>query len=441
MATTVAFAQEGAAKYVVLITVDGMRPEMVTDPAMPCPTIKQLAMDGLCVERMYPVGPAATYPNHTALVTGAKPINNGIYYNSPFMGEHPYNWFADAITCETIWGAAKRAGLTTCSLLWPVSTGSKDIDINIPEFWSLERGVDNLQFLKDHSSPVGILDSLEHYATGELHPSTFNAGTRNREGRTGYMATYIFEEYRPHLTTIHFISTDIFQHSTGLESNETKMSLAAVDYGICQVIEGLTRAGMIDECAIIVCGDHGFVDIDRLIAPNVWLKEAGLLRDKEDWDAYFHGAGNTMFLYLKDEGDAQTLEKVRAKLASLPESLRELFRVVEPDELAQIGCDPKVAIAVEPIKGVGVATAFEGDDLQYKKKGTHGYLLPHDPTTLVASGAGVAKSTSLKEMNIIDVAPFVMSLLGVDFNAPDGILRPELLAKERLGIQCFTERQ
>ncbi len=422
-------AQEPVAKYVVLITIDGMRPEMVSDPTMPSPTIKQIAADGIFVPRMTSVAPSSTYPNHTSLVTGARPARHGIYYNSPFMGNAPTYWYADSIRTQTIWGAAKEHGLTTASLFWPVSTHSPAIDVNVPEYWTNEHGVDNLQFLRPHSSPAGIIDSLQKYATGYLTSRSFNARTRNREGRTAYMATYIFEQYRPHLTTIHFISTDSYQHATGTKSNETKMAVAAVDYGVNQVIEGLARAGMLDSTAVIVCGDHGFVNTTKVISPNVWLAQAGLMSpdDPADWRAKFHGAGVTMFLYLNNPSDGEAVALVRRKLASLPEATRALFRIVERDELEALGCDPRVELAVEPVVGVSVATNASGADVTERFGGKHGYLLPHDPTTLVASGPGVPQGVTVSPISVTDVAPFVMHLLGIDFEAPDGKLNPEMV--------------
>ena len=419
-------------KYVVLITIDGMRAAMVEDPSMPSPTLKRMAKDGIFVRRMNCVAPSSTYPSHTALVTGARPVHHGIYYNSRFTGNRPAvsNWYADSIRCRTIWQAARENGLTTCSLFWPVSTGCRHIDYNVPEYWSLDRNVDQLQFIRNYCTPEGIFDEIQANATGLLTSESFNPRTRNREGRTGYMAAYLFSRYRPNLTTIHFISTDAYQHATGTNSDETRMAVAAVDYGINQVLEGLRRYGLMDSTAVIVCGDHGFTDVEKLISPNVWLTEAGLLTDDpENWKAKFHGAGATMFLYLKDENDTKTLEAVRKKLASLPEATRRLFRIAEKEELAELGCDPKAALAVEPRYGVAVATNTTGPDITVKEAGKHGYLSPYDPTTLIAFGKGIPAGKVIDNIDITDVAPLVMELLGVDFGAPDGRLRPEMLKR------------
>lgn len=110
-----------------------------------------------------------------------------------------------------------------------------------------------------------------------------------------------------------------------------------------------------------------------------------------EWKACFHGAGAMMFLYLKDKNDQTTLNKIRKKLTSLPDTTQALFRIVEKEELGKVGCDPEVAFALEPVKGVAVATARTGADVIEKFGGKHGYLSGIDPTTLVAFGCGIEK--------------------------------------------------
>lgn len=423
--------KNGKAKYVVLITIDGLRLEMITDKEMPSPVLKELAASGTLVERVVSVAPAMTYPNHTALVTGARPIHHGIFYNSPFEGNKKTgiaNWYADSIKCPTIWRKAKENGLITCSLFWPVSAFGKDIDYNVPEYWSIDKNVTLWELLRKSSTPQGILEELERETIGRFSDKTYRAGHRNGDVRTAFMAVHLLDKYRPNLTTIHLWSTDHSQHQTGTESMETKKSLAAVDYAIGEIVEGLEYAGMLDSTLLVVTGDHGFTDVNRSIAPNVWLMKEGLLTsDTENWKAKFYGAGSTAFLYLKNKNDQKTLERVRSMLKALPDEKRSLFRVVEQDELAKLGCSPDVVLALEPIVGVGVTSAITGEDIIIKKAGKHGYLLPRETTSTIFWGAGVANGKIIKEINITDIAPVIMKVLGIDFIAPDGILHPEIL--------------
>lgn len=406
-------------KHVILITIDGMRAEMVTDSTMPSPNLKRMKRDGMFVERIKGITPTATYPSHTTIITGVKPAQHRIYYNSPFTDnrqEAVSYWYADSIKATTIWESASRNGLTVASLFWPVSVGAKAIRYNIPEYWSVKPVANQLEYIKPYCTPAGLLDELEREATGKLNHENFGAGSMNRDARTAAMANYLMNTYKPNLMTVHLITTDYAQHATGLKSDRVSAAVGGADHAVGLILENLERNKLLDSTTVIVCGDHGFVDYSQSIAPNIWLVQEGLLSEKPggEWKACFHGAGAMMFLYLKDENDRATLKKIRKKLNSLPASTRALFRIVEKDELTAVGCDPKVALALEPIKGVAVATARTGADVIQKSGGKHGYLSGIDPTTLVAFGCGIEKK-EIKVMNQTDIAPFVMNLLGINF--------------------------
>lgn len=419
-------------KYVILITIDGMHAGMVTDPEMPSPYLKMMKREGLFVDKVKGVPPTATYPSHTSIVTGALPVHHRIFYNSPFVFNKDSvvsYWYADSIKAPTIWQAAKESGLTTASLFWPVSTKSRWIDYNIPEYWSVKRVANQLDFIKPVCTPSGILDELEQNAVGRLDHLTFGAGSINRDARTAYMANYIMNKYHPNLMTIHLITTDYAQHATGMQSERTRMAVASVDHAIGLIVENLKLAHRMDSTTVIVCGDHGFSDISQAIAPNVWLTRAGLLSEKPggDWKACFHGNGSVMFLYLRDSNDKETLQKVERIIQNLPVETRRLFRVVSQEELTAMGGDPKVALALEPIAGISVSTNRTGADVLVKKGGSHGYFSGIDPTCFMVYGCNVPdKGKELQTMKQIDIAPYVMHLLGVDYKFVDGKLPQKL---------------
>ncbi len=419
-------------KYVILITIDGMHAGMVTDPEMPSPYLKMMKREGLFVDKVKGVPPTATYPSHTSIVTGALPVHHRIFYNSPFVFNKDSvvsYWYADSIKAPTIWQAAKESGLTTASLFWPVSTKSRWIDYNIPEYWSVKRVANQLDFIKPVCTPSGILDELEQNAVGRLDHLTFGAGSINRDARTAYMANYIMNKYHPNLMTIHLITTDYAQHATGMQSERTRMAVASVDHAIGLIVENLKQTHRMDNTTVIVCGDHGFSDISQAIAPNVWLTRAGLLSEKPggDWKACFHGNGSVMFLYLRDSNDKKTLQKVERIIQNLPVETRRLFRVVSQEELTAMGGDPKVALALEPIAGISVSTNRTGADVLVKKGGSHGYFSGIDPTCFMVYGCNVPdKGKELQTMRQIDIAPYVMHLLGVDYKFVDGKLPQEL---------------
>ena len=70
---------EPRADHVVLISVDGFRPDFYIDESWPAPMIQQMAREGARAERVRGVFPTVTYPSHTTIVTGLDPYQHGVH--------------------------------------------------------------------------------------------------------------------------------------------------------------------------------------------------------------------------------------------------------------------------------------------------------------------------------------------------------------------------
>ncbi len=414
---TRAVAQE-APRYVILITIDGLRAEMIDDPQMPSPFLKMMSREGLRIGRVIGVPPAATYPSHTTLVTGEVPARHRVFYNRPFLWNKDTArisyWYADSIAVPTIWQRAHEAGMKTASLFWPTSTGSPYIDYNVPEFWSLDYSCDQMAYIKPFCTPVGILDELEQNACGKLDTITYQAGSLQRDGRTAAMANYLMNHYQPRLMTIHLITTDYSQHDYGTKSQQLLQDMGSADHAVGTIIENLRLTHRLDSTVVIVCGDHGFCDYSQTLSPNVWLTRAGLLSMQPggEWKACFYGGGNTSFLYMRKSNDKKTLRRIRKMLDELPASERSLFRIVEKEELMEKGADPAVVLALEPIVGVAITNNRTGEVVQQQKGGTHGFLSGQDATTLIAYGCGINPGHQ-DTIRQTDIAPWILQMLGL----------------------------
>ena len=63
---------DAPADHVVLVSVDGFRPDFYLDAGWPAPTIQKMAREGAHAERVRVVFPSVTYPAHTTMVTPSK---------------------------------------------------------------------------------------------------------------------------------------------------------------------------------------------------------------------------------------------------------------------------------------------------------------------------------------------------------------------------------
>ena len=422
-------------KHVILISIDGFRPDFYREGKWPTPTLHKMAQEGVSADAVRGVFPSVTYPSHTTIITGAKPIKHGIYYNSPFMAQGSdgiWYWESNLIKVPTIWDASEKAGLITASVYWPVSVGAK-IDYNIPEIWSLDKSVDRISPQRGLSTPTGFFEEIEMNATGKLDAEKLNSDFSSADENGSRMVSYIIKKYKPNLLTFHIFSVDHAQHGEGRDGEHVRLALAGADHAVNNILEAIEQAGIKDSTTVIVTGDHGFADIHSSLSPNVWLVQNNLMSKKGsviEWKAQFQTSGAAAFLMLKDSKDTKTIDRVRSILKALPASQQKLFRVVERKELDLIGSDPNAILALAPIEGISMSSSLSGEVLKSAKGGTHGFYpdFQHIHTGFLAVGAGIGKGI-LPMMGLEDIAPLVAKLLGLDFKAPDGILYPGMLTK------------
>lgn len=429
---TGSFAQ--SAKHVVLITIDGLRPEFYLEPEWGAVNLQQLKESGTCAEGVTGIFPTVTFPSHTTLLTGEFPAQHGINFNNPFQPEGPsrdWHWYFEAIKVPTLWDAVRKAGLKSGSVLWPVSVGAP-IDYNIPDIWHFESS-DRLEITGKYSTPAGFWDEVQQNATGRLEANDFNLDKDylSMDENVARMAAYIIRKYKPAFTTLHLPAVDHAEHADGRDGEQVRRAVSGADRAIRTIVEALDKAGIRESTAIIVTGDHGFVDRHTNFYPNVLLANAGLIDDvaSGDWKARFHTAGGSAFLYLKDSKDKRSVAKVKKILDELPAEQKAMFRIVEGEELKKSGADPIAVLALAAERGYALSGATTGEVVRLSRGGTHGYFpnFADIRTGFIGAGAGFKKGVQLSVIDMVDIAPIIARLLGVDFKPADDALAGKML--------------
>ncbi len=264
-------AQETGARHVLLVSLDGLRPEFYLDEAYAAPELRALLRAGSHARAAESVFPTVTYPSHASIVTGVRPARHGISFNVLFdpTGERG-RWYEEAADLRStpLWEWARAAGRRTAGVSWPSTLGAR-IDALLPE--------------RDYYVRPDALDTLRAVVT----PGLFERlGVTPREEifrnvvewdafLTATAAAMIRED-RPHLLLLHLVQLDYFQHRGGREGAEVKPALLRVDAHLGALRRALAQAGLEERTAIIVTGDHGFEDVQRVLFPNQLLADAGL---------------------------------------------------------------------------------------------------------------------------------------------------------------------
>src|SRR5579863_6307225 len=256
----------------VVLSVDGMRPDFYRRPeefGLKIPNLGRLVSAGASADAVESIYPSTTYPAHATLVTGVPPRVHGIYSHldsrDPSAAARPWHWFARALKVPTLWDAARSAGLKTASVGWPVSAGGA-IDYNIPEIWD-PAAADPFQNFEPAllNSTPGLFEEVKNNFQS-LPPDPTHDTLRTEA------ALYLWRRYRPDLLLIHLVVYDDVAHHFGPTSPAAGAALERTDAEIARVRKAVGR-----QATLVVLSDHGFLPVEKDVAPQVALEHEGLL--------------------------------------------------------------------------------------------------------------------------------------------------------------------
>jgi len=414
---------------VLLISIDGLRPDAVTQAdahGLRVPNLRKFVREGSWAEGVTGVVPTVTYPSHTTILTGVSPAEHGILANTTFdplqKNQVGWYWYATDVRVPTLWDAADRAGIVTASLNWPVSVAAKGVRFLIPEYWRAETP-DDMKLLTALSRPEEWMNALE----AKLGPYTNGNDTTvtGDELRTKY-ALEILETQKPGFMTIHLSALDEVEHETAPFSAQSNQTLEALD----GMIGRLAGAALKNDpnAAIAVVSDHGFARTDyRLNIAIPFIQEGFIKTGKtglrgptvDSWTAEPWPAGGMAAIMLRDPKDTACKRRVEHMLRKLASDPRNgIARVLAAGAPEWKGGFPDAAFLLELKLGYQLGYAFSGPLVTpAPSTGMHGYLpdRPEMRASFFVMGGGIAQGKALGVIDMRQIAPTLASILGVEF--------------------------
>jgi predicted AlkP superfamily pyrophosphatase or phosphodiesterase len=427
---------------VLMISIDGMRPDYVTQAdshGLKIPTLRRFLAMGAYAEGVTGVVPTVTYPSHTTLVTGVWPAEHGIHANATFdpfgsISDEWY-WYASDIKSPTLWEAASKAGQVTASVSWPVTVDARWIKYAIPEFWRAKMP-QNTKLLEAISNPPGWLGGIEaSLGLDEATAAGAFEAARNRtnpesiaadEIRTR-LALKILADNKPGFMTVHLASLDHIEHTTGPFSRDSNEALEQID----EMVARLVQAALANDPSTVVAivSDHGFASVDHHINLAIPFISEGFIKLKPratpserpqvaSWDAAPWPSGGVAAVMLRDSKDVELRARVRTFLNKLKDDPTfDIARVIEQPAIAAIGGFPEAAFLVEMRLGADVSTDFAGPAIQPAPgTGQHGYLpdRPELRASFFLMGRGVVAGRNLGVIDMRQIAPTIAMILAVN---------------------------
>lgn len=427
---------------VMLISVDALKPEFVFDQdrlGVSLPNLKKYFVTGgtFAGSGVQSVFPTFTYPCHQSMITGVRPAVHGIYNNAIFdpMGKHlgAWHWFAGQ-KAETLWQAASNHGYLSASVAFPTSVGAKG-DYIAPEFWWDGSELDSL-FLDAVAKPQGLIREMEQeigtYAGGL---DLTEQGDRQRFKAAMWMLEHKISphmEEKPFFMSAYFASFDETAHQCGVYSQEAARALEKIDGMLGEMIETVHK--MTDGHAVIcVCSDHGTLDNEHNINPNVKLREAGLITADEtgrvtDWKAWSQRAGGMSEIRLKDQMDEDSREKLKKAVELLKDDPESGILLAADNQMARArGGFPEAEYVLISKKGYEIRDNVTGPycTSTLHQKAQHGYSEQFEEmrASFLLEGEGIKKGCNIGAVDLIDIAPTLAGIMGFELADAEGVNR------------------
>lgn len=404
------------------------------------PNYKKYLSNCSMVENVKAIYPSVTYPCHATMATGMYPNKHGITSNfdfEPSIDPMPWNWFADKIKTDDIFTAAKKAGLKTAGVFWPVTGNHPDIDYLIAEYWTQNQNETLYNAFKRAGSDDNMLEIIDRHKdimVERTHPMCDNFIVN--------CASDILEEYKPDLFMIHLANIDDYRHKYGLFNEVVDKGIVEVDNWIGQIFRAAEKSKILDQFNFVLTSDHGQIDIKRTINLNNLLLEKGYLKTDENnellyWQVFCLGIGTSAHVYIRDKSDKSLYKEVESLLIALGEKgmygFNQVFDEKYVVEKYNLSGDFSFVLETDGYTSFGsswklpLITNEVVEDYRYGKA-THGHLPEKGPQPFfLATGPGFKKNVRIKSANLVDGAPTYAKLLNIDLPDADGKPIDELL--------------
>ncbi len=376
-----------AGRPLLVISIDGMDHRYLKDRdqlGLKIPNLRRLISHGQWADGVVGVVPTVTFPSHTTMVTGVRPDRHGILNNNRPQADGGERYFsASHLKVTTLWDAARRAGLKTAAVHWPVTVDAR-IDFNIPEHFKKRLG-DGMDFASTaEKTTPGLMKRI--LAT---YPS-IGREWLNDYGRA--LATiHILRNEKPDFVLLHLIDHDNEAHENGPFTQQANASLEYIDELLGRILASTPK-----NMVVAIVSDHGFERADTVINVTAMLRKAGIAGKVQ--------AGSTM-LTTADETVAAYLRKANIG-REIPAEEWKRFLPNRPVPLA----------AFEPNPHGQFASAEDAPESVARMHGDHGYW----PTragfrsSFLLSGPGITQQ-SIPEIDMLTIAGRFAEILGFPF--------------------------
>ena len=396
---------------------------------------------GAYVRVIEPVYPTMTYTCHTSILTGTYVNKHGIPQNEDVKrGKLQSPWFcmkAD-VKAPTLLDFAREAGYSTCSISWPVSGGA-DYNFNMPMIVPYNyKGWEPEPYLRDTATKKLMEQYWWKYGRFQMGEG------RSLDHYTMSIAPDLLRDFgQPDVMLVKMCDLDSARHMYGVYSEEASEQLRRHNEEFGVLLECVRRYGDYENTNFVIMGDHGQTDVEDVLNMNILLRDKGFIRVNENnelisYDALCHSLGMSAWIELSNPEDKEMYRRVHDFLLSLADDPTIQLAHVFDKETAekQFGLTGPFDFVIESKRNLSFWEGLKEPDIFKEKipghkhigRGSHGGLPDRvETTTFMAFGPRVKKGAIIEKAKMVDEAPTMARMLGLNMTGTDGKVLEDLI--------------
>ncbi|MBB1387623.1 alkaline phosphatase family protein [Pseudoalteromonas sp. SG45-5] len=363
---------------VVLVSIDGLRWDYIEKHG--AENLKAMADRGVRAQKLIPVYPTKTFPNHISIITGLLPVNHGIVDNS-FCDKARKNEcysMGKALGDSTwvkgipLWNLAKMQGLKSATYFWPESDAlfngmTPDYYYHYSKYSDYQRRVD--QIIQWLSLP---------------------------------------KAQRPRFVASYFSLVDSMGHEFGPDAPQTRDAVKQLDELMGQLQTRLSK--LEQDVNLVIVSDHGMTSID----PEKSIDTTTLPQDK---NFLVKNTGPRLLIYTQPDAKNADIKGYKARLQK---AANGRYTVLTDAQLAAYHYNKGTRVGDIVVQTTAPAVFTNGKKPMYL--GTHGYAYTEDmAASLIAVGPAFKQGVSLEKVSNLDIYPVLAKVMGLKLlNKVDG---------------------
>jgi arylsulfatase A-like enzyme len=455
------------APYVVLVVMDAFRADY--EQLTPMPNLRWLMDQGTSFPNAW-VGQLESYTptGHATLSTGATPSHDGVIgfsWRDPKTGKEAYTAWWDGVMSGRLEAQLTQHGVNSIpQAMKRQDPHARVVALSSEKYYAADAmggaAADYIIFgqpmgkrivtrgIPHHLPPQSFLKKRSLSRTWPLTYGQFDEMAMT-------MALESLASLDPRLLMINLPGADIYGHRVGGPASPDVMRkiAAAADAQLGRLIAELRRRGMFDQTIFVVTADHGMVgntfQLDDTVIKNAIADAGG--------QYLFHVGGNSAYIWLKNPHAAGAVaQKMVDAFPTLPlyrsaDSLTVAFAHFQTFDSGQYTYHPVVPTGTEvdpelekayqyllhtmagPI-APDIALWFQENTITSHNPNVHGehgggtWGAQHIPLVIAGPGVQGGMESSFPA-RLVDVAPTVLTLLGIQPDRMDGVVLADALSR------------